>query len=101
MEMIEAVRASYRSDWLTVEEIAQELKLSKSIVYQLIRNGELEAVDLVVGNEGGVHQKGHFRIRRSVLNQYLDAKRVKPLSHRPARPRLSRRSPNVKNHLGL
>jgi excisionase family DNA binding protein len=57
MEMLEAVRDSHRSDWLTVEEIAQELKLSKSIVYRLIRNGELEAVDLVAGDEGKIPQK--------------------------------------------
>jgi excisionase family DNA binding protein len=100
MEMIEAVRASYRSDWLTVEEIAQELKLSKSIVYRLIRNGELEAVNLVAGDEGKISRKGHFRIRRSVLNQYLDAKRVKPLPNQPTRLP-ARRFPKVKNHLGL
>lgn len=100
LEMLEAVRDSHRSDWLTVEEIAQELKLSKSIVYRLIRNGELEAVDLVAGDEGKIPQKGHFRIRRSVLNQYLDAKRVKPLLNQPTRlPAL--RFPKVKNHLGL
>ena len=53
-EMLEAVCDSHRSDWLTVEEIAQELKLSKSIVYRLIRNGELEAVDLVAGDDGNI-----------------------------------------------
>jgi excisionase family DNA binding protein len=99
LEMLEAVRNSHRSDWLTVEEIAQELKLSKSIVYRLIRNGELEAVDLVAGDEGKIPQKGHFRIRRSALNQYLEAKRVKPLPSQPTRLP-ARRFPKVKNHLG-
>ena len=100
MEMIEALHVSYRSDWLTVDDIAQELKISKSIVYRLIRNGELEAVDLVAGDEGKLHQKGHFRIRRSALNQYLDAKKVRPLPNQPTRLP-ARRFPKVKNHLGL
>ena len=100
MEMIEAVRASHRSDWLTVEDVAQELKLSKSIVYRLIRNGELEAVDLVVGDEGEIHQKGHYRVKRSALHLYLEAKKVKPQPHLPARSPV-RRFPKVKNYLGL
>ena len=98
--MLEAVRDSHRSDWLTVDEIAQELKLSKSIVYRLIRSGELEAVDLVVGEEGEIPRKGHFRVRRSALDHYLEAKRVKPLPNQPTcRP--AQRLPKVKNHLGL
>ena len=99
-EMLEAVCDSHRSDWLTVDEIAQELKLSKSIVYRLIRNGELEAVDLVPGDEGKIPQKGHFRIKRSALNQYLEAKRVKRLPNQPT-SRPAPRFPKVRNHLGL
>ena len=99
-DMLEAVRNLCKSDWLTVEEIAQELKISKSIVYRLIRNGELEAVDLVAGDEGKIPQKGHFRVRRSALDQYLEARKVKPLPSEPARLP-ARRFPKVKNHLGL
>ena len=98
--MIEAIRASSRSEWLTVEDVAGELKISESIVYRLIRNGDLEAVDLVVGDDGKIPQKGHFRIRRSALNRYLETKKVKPPpSESPRRP--ARRFPKVKNHLGL
>jgi excisionase family DNA binding protein len=100
VEMIDTIRTSHQPDWLTVEEIAQELKLSKSIVYRLICNGELEAVDLVIGEAGKTPQKGHFRIKRSALDRYLEAKRVKSLSNPPARPP-ARRFPKVKNHLGL
>ena len=100
LEMLEAVRDSHRSDWLTVDDIAQELKISKSIVYRLIRNGELEAADLVPGDEDKIPQKGHFRIKRSALNQYLEAKKVKPLPNQPTRLP-ARRFPKVKNHLGL
>ncbi|MBN2128037.1 MAG: hypothetical protein JW741_01010, partial [Sedimentisphaerales bacterium] len=71
-----------------------------SIVYRLIRNGDLEAVDLVVGDEGKMPQKGHYRVKRSALNQYLDARKVKPSPGEP--PRLpTRRFPKVKDHLGL
>jgi len=100
IEMIEGVRASHQGEWLTVDEVAGELKLSKSIVYRLIRTGDLEAVNLVAAEEGKVPQKGHFRIRRSALAQYLEAKRVKPLPSLPARAPV-RRFPKVKNHLGL
>ena len=40
--MLETARRSFASDWLTVDEIAAELRISKSVVYRLIRNGELE-----------------------------------------------------------
>jgi len=99
-EMLEAIRSPCKSDWLTVEDIAQELKISKSIVYRLIRNGDLEAIDLVVGDDGRVPQKGHFRIRREALNQYLDGKKVKAPPCEPTRLS-ARRFPKVKNHLGL
>jgi excisionase family DNA binding protein len=99
-DMLETARRRSGADWLTVDDIAQELKISKSIVYRLIRNGELEAVDLVVGGEGKAPQKGHFRIRRLALNHYLEARKVKPLPE-PS-PRLpSRRFPKVRNHIGL
>ena len=53
--MLETSRRIPASDWLTVEDIAKELKISKSIVYRLIRNGELEAINLVEKN-GNVAQ---------------------------------------------
>ena len=99
--MLESARRSSSSEWLTVDDIAQELKISKSIVYRLIRNGELEAVDLVVGEDGGLPQKGHYRIKRSALDRYLEAKKVKRPLHQPPRRAPSQRFPKVKNHLGL
>ena len=98
-QMLETARRYPTSHWLTVEEIAKELKVSKSIVYRLIRNGELEAVDIVETN-GQIRQKGHYRIERSSLNQYLESKKVRPSPNRSNRPQ-SRRFPKVKNHLGL
>ena len=99
-DMLETARRSFTSDWLTVDEIAAELKISKSIVYRLIRNGELEAVDLVDTN-GKIARKGHYRITRSSLNQFLESKKVRPLPNQVTHPSRSRRLPRVKNHLGL
>jgi len=100
-DMLKTAPRSNRPEWLTVDDIAQELKISKSIVYRLIRNGELEAVDLVVSEDGGLPQKGHYRIKRSALDRYLEAKKVKPPSYQPPRRASSQRFPKVKNHLGL
>ncbi|TKJ38319.1 MAG: hypothetical protein CEE38_06060 [Planctomycetes bacterium B3_Pla] len=100
LDILEAARRSFASDWLTVEEIAAELKISKSVVYRLIRNGELEAVDLVDTN-GKIARKGHYRITRSSLYQFLESKKVRPFPNQVTHPSRSRRLPRVKNHLGL
>ncbi len=99
-DMLETARRSFASDWLTVDEIAAELKISKSIVYRLIRNGDLEAVDLVDTN-GKIARKGHYRITRSSLNKFLESKKVRPLPNQVTHPSRSRRLPKVKNHHGL
>lgn len=98
-DMFEAARRSQQSDWLTVEEIAKELEVSKSIVYRLIRKGEIKAVD-IVDSDGEVPKKGHYRIRRESLNRYLESKEVRPFPDRFIRPSRSRHLPKVKNHLG-
>jgi len=97
--MLENARKSPDSEWMTVEEVAQELKISKSIVYRIIRNGDLAAVDIVDAS-GHIARKGHYRIKRSSLDQYLELKRVKPAPDPPIHSH-PRRYPKVKNHLGL
>jgi predicted transcriptional regulator len=87
------------SNWLTVDDIAEELKISKSIVYRLIHHGKLKAVDIVDSN-GEIAKKGHYRIKRSSLNEYLEAKEVKAFPNQP-NPSRSRHFPKLKNHLGL
>ena len=69
-EMLESVRKAPAEDWLTVEDIAKELKVSKSIIYQLIRNGELEAANIVSNNSEN-SQKGHYRVKRKSLENYI------------------------------
>jgi len=98
--MLETACGSSESDWLTVNEIASELKVSKTIVYRLIRSGELEAAN-IVENNNKIAQKGHYRIKRESLNQYLESKKVKPFPNQVTRTSHSRRLPKVKNHLGL
>ncbi|NQV32544.1 MAG: helix-turn-helix domain-containing protein [Phycisphaeraceae bacterium] len=99
-DMLETQRKPHSSDWLTVDEIATELKISKSIVYRLIRQGEIEAINLVVNNNG-MATKGHYRIRKSALNEYLESKKVKTLTKQSKHGPRPQRFPNVKNHLGL
>lgn len=99
--MIGNVHRASTSDWLTVEDIAEELRISKNVVYRLIRNGELEAVNIVETN-GRTAQRGHYRIKRASLKSYLEGKKVKPLADvEPTRVVRPRRFPKVKNHLGL
>ena len=99
-DVLESSRKTHNSDWLTVEDIAEELKISKNVVYRLIRNGELEAVN-VVGTNGHIAQRGHYRIKRLSLNKYLEAKKVNPIPDEPVRISRPRQFPKVKNHLGL
>ena len=99
-DMIDAASKSRSSGWLTVDDIARELRISKSIVYRLIRQGELEAVNIAI-NDKGAACKGHYRIKKSALNQYLESKKVKALPKQAKRTSRSRRFPKVKNHLGL
>jgi len=99
-EMLDSVRKAPADDLLKVEDVAQELKVSKSIIYQLVRNGELGAVD-IVSNDGMISQKGHCRIKRKELNLYLERKTVNPLPQKSRRSYQPRNLPKVKNHLGL
>ena len=99
-DMLQSARRTSEADWLTVEDIAEELKISKNVVYHSIRNGALEAVN-IVGINGHIPQRGHYRIKRSSLNKYLEAKKVKSLPDEPIRTSGPRRFPKVKNYLEL
>jgi len=99
-DMLDSVRQYHTSDWLTVQEIAKELKVSKSIVYRLIRKGEIKAVD-IVDSDSEIPKKGHYRITRKSLDQYLESKTLKPFPNKVTHSSRSRRLPKVKNHLGL
>ena len=99
-DMLQDAHYIRETDWLTVEDIANELRISKNVVYRLIRNGELEAVN-VVDSKGHIPQRGHYRIKRSCLEKYLESKKtVSPPKPTSSRCR-SREIFKVKNHLGL
>jgi len=98
--ILEQAQGSYESDWLTVDEIASELKISKSIVYRLIRSGELEAVNLAQNN-GKISLKGHYRTKLSSLNQYLESKKTRPFPNESINTSYPKHFLKVKNHLGL
>ena len=99
-EMLDSVRKAPADDWLTVDEIAQELRISKTIVYRLIRNGELEAID-IVNNNGEIALKGHYRIKRKSLGNYIQSKIVHPIPKPSKNHSHTRQFSKVKNHLGL
>jgi excisionase family DNA binding protein len=99
-DMLQKTRA-HSGQWLTVEDVAAELKISRSIVYRIIRNGEMIAIN-VVETGGRIAQKGHYRIKREWLDKYVESKTTMPIpapAKRLSSPRL--RIPHVKNYLGL
>ena len=98
-KILEDARA-VTSEWLTVSDVAKELKISRSVVYRLIRNGRLQAVD-IVETDGHKAQRGHYRIRRSELEEYLNSAKTKATPDVKAKTHRSRRHPPVKNYLGL
>ena len=50
------------NDFLTVAEVATELRVSKMTVYRMVHDGVLESVNI---------NKRSFRIRRADLDSYL------------------------------
>lgn len=100
LDMIQAARYIPDPDWLTVDDIASELKVSKSIVYRLIRSGQIEAVN-IAANADKSAQKAHYRVERSSLDQYLKLKKVQAAPHIPYHSPRSQRVPELKNYLGL
>ena len=98
--ILQSAHKAIQSELLTVDDIAADLKISKSVAYQLIRNGELDAVNLAP-NTGKILKKGHYRIQRESLNNYLQAKRIFPLPGKFISRRQAQHLPQVKNYLGL
>jgi len=76
--------------WLTLDEAADELRLSRDTVERLITSGQLQAAELSTHAGRGLRRR--YRIRRDWLEAYLlDTVRVKT---RPGRTRQSRRASN-------
>jgi excisionase family DNA binding protein len=52
--------------FLTLEEVADELAVTRSQVYTMVRDGELPAIK--------IGRKGHWRVERSRLEEYITAR---------------------------
>ena len=95
-------RSNAAPDWLTVDDIAKKLKISKSLVYQLIRNGRLEAVNPAKTNNR-IIKRELYRIPRASFERYVETSKVIPSSVPPIRK--PHRHPHhqwrVKDYLGL
>ncbi|NLX21026.1 MAG: helix-turn-helix domain-containing protein [Phycisphaerae bacterium] len=87
-------------EWLTVEDVAQELKVSQSIVYRWIETGNLRAVDLRESN-GRRGQRGFYRIRRSMLDEFLASRETQSSPGTEQKVRPVKRLPKMKNYLKL
>ncbi len=61
-----SILAPMAARFLTMQEVAEELAVSASQVYHMVRSGELPAIKI-----GG---RGQWRIERSCLEEYIVAK---------------------------
>jgi excisionase family DNA binding protein len=52
--------------FLTLDEVAEELAITKTQIYTMVRNGEIPAVR--------IGRKAHWRIERARLEEYIQAK---------------------------
>jgi excisionase family DNA binding protein len=64
-----AVRVAGKETWMTVAEVAEELKLPQTRVYKLIRNGR---------NPLPAHRVGErtIRVQRDELQAWLDDRKI-------------------------
>ena len=79
LEQIEEHLAAMRTErmrppevWLTVEEVAQELKLSRDTVERLIGSADLRAASIETPRGQG--QKSRYRVRREWLDEFMQSK---------------------------
>lgn len=54
------------SDFLTVHEVAEQLRLSVLTIYKYIKEGDLEAVEF----------GGHYRVSQNSLQNFIEIHRV-------------------------
>lgn len=88
---------------LTPAQVAAELNISLSAVYNLIRSGDLRAVDLAPSNRTGKHR--FWRITRECLDEFLARRLMSARRPAPAPPKSVLRIPGypdgVPNLLGI
>jgi excisionase family DNA binding protein len=69
------------SQWLTIDEVAKELRLSRDTVERLIAVGKLRAAE--VSTSAGQGARHRYRVRRDWIDEFLDGS-VRP-SHKAVR----------------
>lgn len=85
---LRAGTTSARPDWLTIDDVAAELKLSRDSVERLIACGRLKAAE--VTGAAGRGRRRRFRVHRDWVGDFLKAS----VRHRAAAP-VSRRGRSV------
>ena len=59
-------RSPMAARFLTLDEVADELAVTRTQVYAMVRDGELAAIK--------IGKKGHWRVERARLEEYIEAK---------------------------
>lgn len=79
LERIEEHLSSMRSDqvksphdWLTIEEVAEELRLSRDSIERLVGSGQIKAA--AIDTPRGKGRRSRFRIRREWINEFMQTR---------------------------
>ncbi len=86
---LDAIRNAHETanhEWLTVAEVAAELRVSRATVERLIHAGHLQAATITTSQGRGSRHR--FRVRRAWIDAFLESQSTpKPHAQRPRRPR--------------
>lgn len=85
--------AGPRPDWMTVDEVANELRLSRDSVERLIACGRLQAAE--VTGVAGRGRRRRYRVRREWIDDFLKASIRHHATHRTSRRRALRSSSTI------
>jgi hypothetical protein len=71
-----------------------------SMLFQGLNPAQLALFWMLI-TKNSYNQKGHYRIKRKSLNEYLESKKVIPVVKQSKPKKATSNFPKVKNHLGL
>jgi len=71
LHSIRIASAEPAREWLTIQEAANELRVSRDTIERLVLSGRLKATEINTGNGAGVRHR--FRIRKDWINDFLIA----------------------------
>lgn len=99
-ELLTAMQAGHAktsADWLTVEDAALVLQVSRDTIERLIGSGQLKAARIDTRNGSGMRYR--YRIQRSWLDEYL-LRNVKRCEQRQERVYRSRQADGQVDFIG-